>query len=220
MYSLKDYLNNKEIRNVNDIELENENSLTARALKFAIEAHGSTRRKDGILYINHPISVANMVRENGYSDECIAAAYLHDVVEDTKYTLNDIDKTFGSLVAHLVDCASEPNKNLDWEDRKEHTIKLIPILSKEEAIVPLCDKINNIEDLINSDNKYGEEFYNKFKRPKDFHEWYYLNLLNGFIKVYGYSNLVKRLAVDVAYLFLKNEELYDFDKVKKIPKCK
>ena len=104
--SLKDYANNKEIKNINEIELLNEDSLTSRALKFAIEAHGDTRRKDGILYINHPIAVANMVRENGYCDECIAAAYLHDVVEDTKYTLEDIAKAFTGKVAHLVDCAS------------------------------------------------------------------------------------------------------------------
>lgn len=218
--SLKDYANNKEIKNINEIELLNEDSLTSKALKFAIEAHGDTRRKDGILYINHPIAVANMVRENGYCDECIAAAYLHDVVEDTKYTLEDIAKAFTGKVAHLVDCASEPDKSLDWEDRKKHTINLIPNLSKEECIVPLCDKINNIEDLINGDNRYGDEFYSKFKRPKDYHEWYYFNLLNGFKKVYGYNNLVKRFAVDIAYLFLKNEELYDFNKNLEIPKRK
>lgn len=179
---LKNYLN--VISNIDELKIENEESLTSRALQFAIIAHENQYRKDNTLYINHPIAVANMVRNLGYNDEVIAAAYLHDVVEDTKYTIDDIEKNFGSYVAHLVLCASESDKKLSWEDRKKETIAKIKKLNEEENIILLCDKINNIENMIDGVKQFKDEFYSKFKRGKDEQKWYYENLLTSFKEVY------------------------------------
>lgn len=215
-WSLKDFLNTERaigIKGILPIELLDEETLTARALKFAIKAHENKFRKNGEPYINHSIAVANMVREYGYSNDDIAAAYLHDVVEDTKYTILDIEKYFGNHVAHLVKCESESDKKISWEERKSETINKIAKLSPEECIGLLCDKINNLESIIREQNVIGDAFFEKFNRGKRHQEWYYLNLLNEFKKVFGeHFPLVLRLQVAIAYAFIENEELYDFDK--------
>lgn len=62
----------------------------------------------------HPINAGEILKEYGFDDNVIAAGYLHDVVEDTKYTKEDIEKLFGSDIASLVMGASEPDKSLSW----------------------------------------------------------------------------------------------------------
>ena len=74
--------------------------------------------------IIHPISVGNLLEEYGFDDNVISAGYLHDVVEDTDYTIDDIRKEFGDDIANLVMCATEPNKKLSWEERKQDTITI------------------------------------------------------------------------------------------------
>ena len=79
-------------------------SLVERALSFATLAHGDQRRKyTGELYIVHPIEVMEIVKTVPHDEAMLAAALLHDVVEDTKFSLNDIKKNFGNEISHLVD---------------------------------------------------------------------------------------------------------------------
>jgi (p)ppGpp synthase/HD superfamily hydrolase len=85
---------------------EPENELERRALEFAIAAHASIdqrRKYTGEPYIVHPIAVAALVRSVPHTPEIIAAAYLHDVVEDTPVTIEEIRAEFGDEVAALVD---------------------------------------------------------------------------------------------------------------------
>ena len=95
-----------------------------KAKEFAINAHkGQIRKSDPDKpMIIHPISVGNLLEEYGFDDNVISAGYLHDVVEDTDYTIDDIRKEFGDDIANLVMCATEPNKKLSWEERKQDTI--------------------------------------------------------------------------------------------------
>jgi len=93
-------------------------NLKERAKLFAINAHMEQVRKsepDKPMII-HPISVGMLLEEYGYDDTVVAAGYLHDVVEDTNYTIEDIKKEFGEEVASLVMGASEPDKSLSWEE--------------------------------------------------------------------------------------------------------
>ena len=92
----------------------------ALAKEFAIKAHkGQVRKSDKVKpMIIHPINVANILSEYGFDDNVIAAGYLHDVVEDTKYELSDITDKFGIDIASLVKEASEPDKSLPWEEIK------------------------------------------------------------------------------------------------------
>ena len=102
-------------------------NIEKRALRFAIKAHkGQVRKSDPDKpMIIHPINVANILREYGFDSLVIAAGYLHDVVEDTKYDEKYIQKIFGDDITSLVMSASEPDKTLDWEERKKHTIEVI-----------------------------------------------------------------------------------------------
>ncbi len=88
---------------------------------FAIKAHMGQVRKSELdkPMIIHPLSVGMLLEEYGYDDNVIAAGYLHDVVEDTKYTIEEIEKIFGKDIASLVMTASEPDKSLSWEERKK-----------------------------------------------------------------------------------------------------
>ena len=110
-------------------------NIKEKAKEFAIKAHkGQVRKneKDKPM-IMHPISVAELLEEYGYDDNVVAAGYLHDVVEDTKYTIEDIEKEFGKDIASLVMGASERDKSLSWEERKQHTIdetKILPLRNK------------------------------------------------------------------------------------------
>lgn len=89
--------------------------------------------------IMHPISVGNLFEGYGYDDNVIEAGYLHDVIEDTEYTLDDIEKVFGSDIALLVKGATELDKSLSWEERKQHNInELKTLLLRNKVIV--CDE--------------------------------------------------------------------------------
>ena len=94
------------------------------AKNFAIDAHDGQRRKSDKSkpMIIHPINVANILNEYGFDENVVAAGYLHDTVEDTKVTLDDLKNSFGEDIASLVEGASEPDKSLSWEERKKHTI--------------------------------------------------------------------------------------------------
>ena len=89
-------------------------NLKDRAKLFAINAHmGQIRKSEPDKpMIMHPIGVGMLLEEYGYDEKIVAAGYLHDVVEDTKYTIFDIKKEFGDEVANLVMGATEPEKSL------------------------------------------------------------------------------------------------------------
>lgn len=205
-FSLKQYLESEKavgIKNINENEFLDETLITAKALKFALKAHEKQKRKDGQPYANHLIAVANMVREYGCNEKYIAAAYLHDIVEDTKYTFLDIEKHFGTVIMKLVKYATEPDKKLPWKVRKQGTIEKIKTLSKEENIILLCDKIHNIEDMLIGFEKLGDSFFDKFHAKKEEQKWYYENLIASFKEIYDENEpLLRRLEEDFNKLFL------------------
>ena len=91
-------------------------SITLKAYTFALAAHaavGQKRKYTGEDYIHHPVQVANIVYSRGYSDEMLAAAYLHDVVEDTQVTIELIKKEFGKCIATLVEGLTDVSKPED-----------------------------------------------------------------------------------------------------------
>ena len=141
-------------------------NLKEQAKAFAINAHMGQIRKNepDKPMIMHPISVGILLEEYGYDEAVIAAGYLHDVVEDTKYTIKDIKNNFGEDVANLVMGASEPDKSLSWEERKIHTIEETKKLPLRNKLVICADKINNLEDLMIKFQKSGNRDFSAFKR--------------------------------------------------------
>lgn len=154
-----------------------------KARKFAIKAHkGQVRKSDKDKpMIIHPINVANILKEYDFDQNVISAGYLHDVVEDTKYEIENIKEMFGEDIASLVWSASEEDKSLSWEERKEHTIEKIKTLDLRHKAVICADKISNLEDLRILYELNGESVFSSFKRGFESQKWYYTEVYNSLI---------------------------------------
>ena len=120
------------------------------AATFAAEKHKGQKRKgsDGDPYINHPLEVAKIVAEIGgvEDDDIIAAALLHDTVEDTDVTFEVLEKKFGKRVAGFVRELTD-DKSLPKAERKQLQVEHAPHLSHEAKQLKLADKISNIRDV-------------------------------------------------------------------------
>ena len=150
----------------------------ARAEAFSARAHeGQTRKGSDAPYIDHPLRVARVLEEHGASPETIIAALLHDTAEDTPVTPEDIQREFGEKVASIVAGASEPDKSLPWEERKEGTIRRLGRVSFESALVSAADKIDNLRSTAADLERIGEEVWRRFNRGRDKQEWYHRKCL-------------------------------------------
>ena len=147
------------------------------AIYFATKAHTGQKRKteQDVDMIFHPFTVGMILQRAVAKTECVIAGILHDVVEDTKYTLEDIKEQFGTQVANIVDEVSE-NKSLPWKERKIETINKIKTASMDGKLVECADKISNLESLYNLYQEEGEEVWKSFNKPKEEQKWYYTNM--------------------------------------------
>ena len=134
---------------------EHNNQLGAfvRAVAFAAEKHRHQRRKDADAspYINHPIALANVLAvEGSISDpDVLCAAILHDTLEDTQTTAEELQTIFGSEVTSIV-LAVTDDKSLQKHVRKQRQIEHAPHLSPQAKLVKLADKICNLRDILAS----------------------------------------------------------------------
>lgn len=150
-----------------------------KAIEFAAKAHaGQYRKGTKIPYIVHPLGVARILIENGCPDHLVVAGILHDTVEDTPVTLDEIKQAFGWDVADLVEAASEPDKSDTWLNRKNHTIGMLKSLSKESITLVLADKLDNIRAISADYERYGEDLWGRFNSPREQQKWYYESLLS------------------------------------------
>ncbi len=121
-----------------------------RALEFAAHKHRDQRRKDAgaTPYINHPIQLAGvLVNEAGITDtDVVVAAILHDTVEDTRTTREELEREFGADVAHLVLEVTD-DKRLPRAERKRLQVEHAATLSRGARLVKLADKICNLRDM-------------------------------------------------------------------------
>lgn len=127
------------------------NSLVGQALVLAEEAHQGAKRESGEPYINHPLKVAETVKEWGLDEESIAAALLHDTVEDTRITLKDIEKKFGAEVALLVNGLTKLEDLRYTPERKEAESlrKFVISFTKDlrVVIIKLADRLHNMQTI-------------------------------------------------------------------------
>lgn len=126
-----------------------------RVINFAAEKHKyQTRKNDGSPYINHPIGVAYILFNIGdISDyEILSAAILHDTVEDTDTTFDEIETWFGTKIRDIVEEVTD-NKSLSKDKRKLQQIQKAPHKSYEAKLVKLADKLHNLTDLLNNPPK-------------------------------------------------------------------
>lgn len=152
--------------------------IVEKALQLASKSHeGQYRKNTDIPYITHPVAVGMLLVKNGYSEEIVASGILHDTVEDTELTLEDIKREFGTKIAEIVEGSSEPDKSLPWKDRKEHTIEYLKGASEEIRIVVCADKLHNIRSIIRDYEIVGEEVWARFNAGKEQQKWYYTNIV-------------------------------------------
>lgn len=156
-----------------------------KAVEFAKIAHkGAKRKGTDIPYINHPIEASLIVYDMTDDVEIIAAAVLHDVVEDTIYTGEDIRKEFGERVASLVADESEDKMRHmsaadSWMLRKEATIEHLKNASLEVKMIALADKLSNMRDTLRDYSVKGDAIWLKFnQKDKSKHEWYHRSILD------------------------------------------
>lgn len=154
-------------------------SLLDRAITFAVKAHqGVERRGKGFPYIVHPMEAVCIVATMTNDQELLAAAALHDVIEDTDTTADDLKKEFGERVAMLVEAESDDksggSKAETWHQRKQDTLDRLRNADLDIKIVALGDKLSNMRAIAHDYAVLGDELWNRFtvKDPAE-HAWRY-----------------------------------------------
>ena len=153
--------------------------------------HGQIRKSEGIDYIYHPMCVGVKLLENGLSKEVVAAAFLHDTVEDTYFTIEDVEKEFGKEVAgYVAEVTEKPQSVNTWEERKVASINKTKTASYGAKCIIASDKINNLLDIKKQIKLHGkEQAYSIFKRGEDRQRWYYTEMYKACVKGVENNNL-------------------------------
>ena len=134
------------------------------ALKFATTAHGDqTRKYNKEPYIEHPKRVAQTVQTVPHTREMICAAYLHDVVEDTPVSIQDVEEQFGkkvsALVHELTDQYTKENyQHLNRKERKQKEVERQSKMTSEAKTIKLADVIDNTRDILKNDKNFARRY--------------------------------------------------------------
>lgn len=133
------------------IDAKSDIQLLVRAYAFAVEKHSTQRRKDAEKspYINHPIALVDVLANEGNvtNIETLCAAALHDTIEDTETTPEELKSIFGKKISEIVQELTDDNTQ-PKNARKENQIKHAPNCSPEAKIVKLADKICNLRNIL------------------------------------------------------------------------
>ena len=176
-----------------------------KAVAFALKAHEGQTRKDGGVYILHPLEDATIVGTMTSDLEMLAAAVLHDTVEDTSVTALDILDNFGERVAELVAHETEDKRpgippGQSWKIRKVESLAVLKDSGIETKMLWLCDKLSNMRSLARDYDKIGAAVFDRFneKNPKEQY-WYhstileYISELSDYPAYQEYKMLVKHV---------------------------
>ena len=175
--------------------------LLDRAIIFAVKAHaGTERRGKGFPYIVHPMEAVEIVATITPDQELLAAAALHDVVEDTEISADEIRREFGDRIAALVVAESDVfvegvSEEDSWHDRKQAAMDRLAAAPHDAKIVAMGDKLSNMRAIARDYAVKGDELWKIFhaKDPKD-HEWHYRGLaaaLEELKDTFAYREFVK-----------------------------
>lgn len=158
-------------------------TLVDKAIVFATRAHqGTERRGKGFPYIVHPLEAMAIVATITNDPELLAAAVLHDTVEDTDVTLDELRQEFGehiaSLVADETDVKHTPDgKKLTWKERKQRDMDNLRAASREVKIVAIGDKLSNMRAIARDYRQKGDALWQIFRvKDKATHAWRYKGL--------------------------------------------
>lgn len=161
--------------------------LLDRAIMFAVQAHhNSERRGKGFPYIVHPMEAVEIVATITPDQELLAAAALHDTIEDTDVTVEQLRAEFGDRIANLVHAESDQingelfngeNEEETWHARKQAAIDRLAAAPHDAKIVALGDKLSNMRAIWRDYQVKGDELWKIFHcSDKAAHEWHYSGL--------------------------------------------
>ena len=181
-------------------------TLLDRAILFAVRAHaGTERRGKGFPYIVHPMEAMEIVATMTADQELLAAAALHDTVEDTDVTVEQIRDLFGDRIATLVADESDEmpagvSEEDSWHGRKQAAMDKLSRACREAKMVALGDKLSNMRAIARDYAVQGDALWNLFhaKDPRD-HEWHYRGLadslkeLDGTFAYQEFVNLINQV---------------------------
>ena len=157
--------------------------LLDRAIIFAVKAHHNTeRRGKGFPYIVHPMEAVEIVATITSDQELLAAAVLHDTIEDTDVTVEELRAEFGDRIANLVHAESDQftegvSEEDSWHDRKQAAIDRLASAPHDAKIVALGDKLSNMRAIARDYAIKGDVLWQIFHvTDKTQHEWHYRGL--------------------------------------------
>jgi (p)ppGpp synthase/HD superfamily hydrolase len=149
-----------------------ESELIGKALEMAEAAHaGQTRRgSGGMAYIHHPVAVAELLAGHGFDEQTVAAALLHDVVEDSEASVEDVAERFGQPVATLVAALTEDETIEPFQRRKDAHRDHVEAVGGDALAIYAADKLSNIRVLRRSLASEGEAAGEEFEVPLEVKE--------------------------------------------------
>lgn len=153
-----------------------------RALRLAaVRHHGQTRRGDLTPYITHPVAVARIVECVGFDEATVVAALLHDLLEDTPTTIDELRAQFGDQVADTVAGCSEGKIDANgqvrsWEERKRDHLLRLGLATPAVKGVVLADKLHNLSCLRLS-LASGRQIWDEFHASRDRVLWYFAAII-------------------------------------------
>jgi len=164
-----------------------------KAMIFAVQAHAnSERRGKGFPYIVHPMEAVAIVATMTNDPELLAAAALHDTLEDTDATYEQLRSEFGPRVASLVLSESNIKENgisrqMTWRERKVKAISRIQGSSRDGMMVAMGDKLSNLRAIAGDYKVIGDALWSRFNAPggKEDIGWYYRGLYEALAPLQG-----------------------------------
>jgi len=142
------------------------------------------------------------------SEDVIAAGLLHDILEDTETSFEELVTQFGLRIANLVLVASEEDKSLSWEKRKQHTIDSLSQTTIDETHIIVADKLHNIRSIRIDIEKSGEQVWERFNRGKADQYWYYSSIVNALTSRKKECKLIAELENEVNLVFHSDSNFY------------
>lgn len=189
-----------------------------KAIKFVVEAHeGQYRKGSELPYVVHLMNVMQILHDNNCSEEVVVAGILHDVLEDTVVTLEELTLKFGWQISSIVEGVSEPeivgvDRSTSWKERKKHTLTyLSQEATLDQLLVSCADKLDNAKSIKKDFDRMGDALWKRFRAGKKEQSWYYNNLIiifNKRVKEFGEPlvGMARELSETVNQIFSSNTQ--------------
>lgn len=156
-----------------------------KAIRTASKYHAGQMRKSSgkkVPYLSHLLNVAEILAKHTGDEDTLIAGLLHDMIEDTDYSPEDLIKDFSSEICDIVLAVSESqdvvrDRKASWEDRKKSYLENLKRGSEKALMVSSADKIHNLSSMIEAYRDCGEDLWKNFNAPPDKKLWFYEEVL-------------------------------------------